>query len=100
MSKQQNGILHLSVTNPDINLYQGQESDQLDEQGLQKEVSIYSRKWRYQPPIPSQVAITLHGQWTGTGTNYQVRSLNNNQTLVLVNTVAGAPVQLTLSRGK
>ncbi len=100
MSKQQNGILHLSVTNPDINLYQGQESDQLDEQGLQKEVSIYSRKWRYQPPIPSQVAITLHGQWTGAGTNYQVRSLNNNQTLVLVNTVAGAPVQLTLSRGE
>lgn len=96
MSKQQDDILHLSVTNPDLNLYQGEESDQLDEQGLQKEVSVYSRKWRYQTPIPSQVKITLHGQWTGQGANYQVLTHDNNQTIVTVNTVAGAPVQLTL----
>lgn len=50
--------------------------------------------------IPNQVTITLHGNRKGGEINYQVSTLGNNQTLVIINTMAGAPIQLTLSREK
>lgn len=63
MEKADQEHLTLSLCDPDLRLYEGQEEDQLDENGLQKEVSLYSRKWLSASSIPKQISVTLRGKW-------------------------------------
>lgn len=53
--------LVLSAVDPDLRLYEGIEHDQYDENGVQKEVSIYSRKWRHAESIMRPIKLTLKG---------------------------------------
>lgn len=45
----------IAICDPDLRLYEGVEEDQLNEDGSQREVSLYSRKWRDHKSV---------GRWT------------------------------------
>lgn len=55
--------LSLSVVNPDFAFYRGVEADQVDENGLQKEVSVYSRKWWAADSDTEKSTIVIRGLW-------------------------------------
>lgn len=98
MAHKSDGKLSLAVTDPDLNLYQGQEKDQLDSKGKQKEVSIYSRKWRYNQPQAKKARLTLKGHWHGQGDNYKVIRQTTDHTTLEVTSLAATPVQIELSK--
>jgi len=97
MSQQQGEQLLLSVTDPDLNFYQGTETDQLTQNGLQKEVSIYSRKWRKNEPQPKISQLTLNGLWQGAGKDFRILKHSNDQTIIEITSVASKPIQINLS---
>ncbi|WFO11812.1 polysaccharide lyase beta-sandwich domain-containing protein [Edwardsiella ictaluri] len=92
--------LRLSVVNPDLALYQGDDPEQRDADGKQQEVSIYSRPWRSSEPEPQRAQLTLKGHWQlaqpVSGTSL-IRQGDN--TLLHVTTHAAQPQVLTLNRG-
>lgn len=55
--------LNLSFCDPDLHLYEGEEPDQKNPDGTQKEVSLYSRKWLRAASIPHNTVVTLNGHW-------------------------------------
>ncbi|HHC7201692.1 TPA: chondroitinase family polysaccharide lyase [Vibrio parahaemolyticus] len=61
-STQQNTLM-LSVMNPDLGLYDGEDPDQVDENGDQVEVSIYSRDWAKNKVKAVETTFTLRGTW-------------------------------------
>lgn len=57
--------LLLSVTDPDLHLYEGEDPDQFDSRGRYVgDKTSYSRPWRRNPSAPSVLTITLAGAWT------------------------------------
>ncbi|WP_022939877.1 chondroitinase family polysaccharide lyase [Psychromonas hadalis] len=84
------GLLQLSVVNLDLAIYAGINADQVDANGEQIEVSIYSRPWRYNLSQPVSSTITIKGQWqlNMPNDNANVRaSLKGDNTLVTITTV-------------
>lgn len=63
MTSVKNDHLSIALVDPDLRLYEGNDESQYDEQGIQKEVSIYSRSWRKAPSIPHTLTLELKGQW-------------------------------------
>lgn len=57
--------LIVSAVDPDLRFYSETETDQYDEYGVQKEVSVYSRKWLHAESRVHTLRITLKGQWAG-----------------------------------
>ena len=100
MAKQHQDTLRLAVTDPDLNFYQGTEQDQLDENGQQTEVSIYSRQWRKVQPQPKVSQLTLKGQWQGQGSGFKVLSAADNKTLLEITSISATPIQITLQAVK
>ncbi|WP_448551133.1 chondroitinase family polysaccharide lyase [Thalassotalea montiporae] len=94
----QASVLKLAVTDPDLNLYQGVDANQVGVDGKQKEVSIYSTKWRHNQPQAKTNQLTLNGLWQGQGEHYQVLSHDNNQTVLAVTSIAATPVQIQLTQ--
>ena len=74
MEKQEGEELHISFCDPDLRLYEGQEPDQLDEDGNQKEVSLYSRVWLKNESIGKWSTVSLRGCWKLTGETADVRT--------------------------
>ncbi|WP_409342676.1 chondroitinase family polysaccharide lyase [Paenibacillus sp. MBLB4367] len=70
--------LAVSAVDPDLRLYEGTESDQYDEHGVQKEVSVYSRSWVHAASIPRTMRLTLTGNWVlaESGNGEAVRVVN------------------------
>lgn len=62
-SRRGDGRLVLSVSNPDLALYQG-EADEVYEGGKSKERSVYSRTWIDNPCAETRIEIKLKGKWT------------------------------------
>lgn len=97
MEQETEGILHLSVCDPDLRLYEGIEEDQVTPDGIQKEVSLYSRKWRKSPSIGKNLELSLKGHWElassvdGVTTRYA-----NNSTIITVFCIEAQPVQIKL----
>ena len=58
-----NGIMTLSVSNPDLALYEGPSDEVYDENGKRLERSVYGRKWIDNPCGETTVTITLAGEW-------------------------------------
>ncbi|WP_175577578.1 chondroitinase family polysaccharide lyase [Photobacterium proteolyticum] len=101
MATPDNNRLSLSVVNPDLNLYQGIDFSQYDDKGVQKEVSIYSRKWKDNPSKPVTTNITLKGKWKAfnslpAGVSLVVQSDGN--TLLTVISVDAQGVDIDLHR--
>ena len=59
--KREGDTLRLSVADPDLNIYDGQD-DRLPD-GSRTELSIYEREWFFRPSRPTRVRITLSGHW-------------------------------------
>lgn len=59
--KREDGKLRLSLSDPDLNIYDGQED--LLPDGTRGELSIYEREWYFWPSRPHTVRITLDGEW-------------------------------------
>lgn len=63
MIRDEGGRLTISAVDPDLRLYEGMEEDQYDANGIQKEVSVYSRKWVHAESIAHPMQMTLRGHW-------------------------------------
>ena len=107
MVKEEGDKLRLSVADPDLNIYDGQ--DDLLPDGTRCELSIYEREWFYWPSRPTMVEITLRGQWaidqqvremeTANNKNAQVISTENNQTVIEFECRDGLSAEVLLRRG-
>ncbi|WDE95739.1 chondroitinase family polysaccharide lyase [Lentisphaera profundi] len=98
MSQQQGKVLNLAICDPDLRLYQGREENQYDQQGIQKEVSIYSRQWAKNESKSSQVEILLKGEFKLLTKSKSVHLINGNH--LKVQCQHGEPVKLSLERLK
>ena len=63
MYSKENGTMTLSVSNPDLALYDGPSDEVYDENGKRLERSVYGRKWIDNPCGETTVTITLAGEW-------------------------------------
>lgn len=92
--------LSLSVVNPDLALYQDVEEDQVDENGKQVEVSVYSRQWRTNDSRPQTSTVTLKGQWKPAETADSCAKINTlkQTTTVEVTTIQALPCQIKLHK--
>ena len=57
------GKLSMSVSNPDLALYEGDSDEVFDADGKRKERSVYGRKWIANPSGEVKVTIELDGRW-------------------------------------
>ncbi|PKI93264.1 hypothetical protein CW368_03025 [Actinomycetales bacterium SN12] len=65
MWRSEQQTLALSVTDPDLHLYEGDDPDQFAPDGTYVGANTsYSRPWRRSASAPSRVSITLHGRWS------------------------------------
>lgn len=76
MTRRDGEKLVLSAVDPDLRLYEGTEADQYDEQGVQKEVSIYSRTWLRSDSIMRPMKLTIEGEWTLGSLDSRIRILS------------------------
>ena len=59
----EDSTMTLSVSNPDLALYEGPSDEIFDENGKRIERSVYSRKWINNPCADTKVHMTLSGLW-------------------------------------
>lgn len=90
--------LVLSVTDPDLRLYDGLDRDQYDRDGRFVGVlSPFSRPWRGSPGIPHRLRLVLRGAWRLAEPDDRVRTrVHGGQTVVDVLCRLGLGVQLRL----
>ncbi|AXY02482.1 hypothetical protein D1115_15570 [Vibrio alfacsensis] len=92
--------LHLSLVNPDLNLYQGKD-ESMYKDGIQQEVSIYSRSWKSNEFQPVKNKLVLNGVYKNAtkklpkGVELKVNGL---MTEVQFTTVGADPIQLKLKK--
>ncbi len=91
--------LVIAISDPDLRLYEGTEADQIDENGLQKEVSLYSREWRFAPSIPKDITVTLSGVWhTDSKDVLMSYSTSREETMITLKAVDGLVTEINLSK--
>lgn len=81
MIKTSGNELQLSVADPDLNIYEGQ--DDLLPDGSRCELSIYEREWFYWPSKSSKVQITLRGQWLIKEQLKEMETANNKKAQII-----------------
>lgn len=88
----------MSVADPDLRLYEGIDESQYDENGVQKEVSIYSREWMNEPSKMHTLHVTLHGSWNlkGEYSNCRIVSKDGKSTVLAFDTKDGAKIEIIL----
>ncbi|MGG1554712.1 chondroitinase family polysaccharide lyase [Paenibacillus ferrarius] len=98
MVREEAGILTISVVDPDLRLYEGVEADQYDENGIQKEVSVYSRDWVHAESIAHTLRLTLQGQWAEQELlpGIYVQPTDNDFTVIEVTCKDAMPREFTL----
>ena len=78
------GTMTLSVSNPDLALYEGPSDEIFDENGKRVERSIYSRKWVNNPCADTKVYMTINGLWEiADATGVQIKAKHSNGNTVL-----------------
>ncbi|MEO7586468.1 MAG: chondroitinase family polysaccharide lyase [Arachnia sp.] len=94
----------LSITDPDLHLYEGKDPDQYDEDGnYTGEFSSYSRPWRINPSPQTNISVVLRGLWTAPLSRARALSgvmlePEGNDTRVTVTTQNAATVEFQLVR--
>ncbi|MDC1106237.1 chondroitinase family polysaccharide lyase [Prolixibacteraceae bacterium] len=63
MVKESKNELDIELSNPDLNLFQGKDFDQYNEDGSRHEVSIYSRLWANTESTPVNITISIKGAY-------------------------------------
>ena len=94
-------IITLSVSNPDLALYEG-DSDEIFENGKRKERSIYSRKWVDNPCGATMVKVVLKGKWEFAGDSGEGHciSYSNGNTELIFHTSEGRTEEINLKTYK
>ena len=78
------GTMTLSVSNPDLALYEGPSDEIFDENGKRIERSVYSRKWVNNPCADTKVYMTLNGLWNIEDTDgVKIKAKHSNGNTVL-----------------
>lgn len=102
MMTQTNKQLVVNIVNPDLNLYQGKDEGQYDDDGIQKEVSIYSRNaWKDNPSAEVVTQVVLKGQWHGSSVLPSAVKLTlqkEGNTLLQVTTVRAEGIKFKLTQ--
>ncbi|MGL5675530.1 MAG: chondroitinase family polysaccharide lyase [Cellulosilyticaceae bacterium] len=98
MTEEKEDEFLISISDPDLRLYEGRDESQYDERGIQKEVSVYSREWRGNPSQMHTLQLTLVGEWELAHENNKCRVLSrgDGNTVLAVDTVEGAKVEIRL----
>jgi chondroitin-sulfate-ABC endolyase/exolyase len=78
MIKENEEKLIISVVDPDLRLYTGIEEDQYNSEGIQKEVSVYSRKWKSNESQSSELTIVIKDNWNIKGNDNKIKVLNDD----------------------
>lgn len=101
MATQAGKKLVVSVVNPDLNLYQGKDASQYDELGIQKEVSIYSRKWKDNASAELVTKVIIKGKWQATQAlppGLKISVQQDGNTLLQVTTVRAESSKVELTQ--
>lgn len=61
LAKEEGGRLRLTVADPDLNIYDGQEDLMPD--GTRAELSVYEREWFFWPSRETTLQVELNGLW-------------------------------------
>ncbi|MFJ4045585.1 chondroitinase family polysaccharide lyase [Microbacterium sp. NPDC089987] len=97
MWRSEQQMLALSVTDPDLHLYEGDDPDQFAPDGTYVGANTsYSRPWRRSASAPSRVSITLHGRWSCDADDVTVTPAGDT-TRVTVTCRDGASRDLTMT---
>ncbi|QHI70119.1 chondroitinase family polysaccharide lyase [Tichowtungia aerotolerans] len=105
MIRQEEDRLRVSLSDPDLNIYDGQ--DDLLPDGTRGELSIYEHEWFYWPSRESKVHLTLNGRWKmdslvrameTTEQQAKVIAANEKSTMVEFTCRDGLSTELILSR--
>ncbi|MEV0668565.1 hypothetical protein ACIBI3_22015 [Actinomadura luteofluorescens] len=90
--------LVLSVTDPDLRLYEGNDPDQYDHRGrFVGGVSPFAVSWRNDPSRPHTVRVALDGAWRIREADGEAQAAPaSGSTVVAIRTVDGRPVQMRL----
>lgn len=88
----------LSVTDPDLHLYDGKDPDQYDKDGnYTGDFSSYSRPWRNSPSKETELSIVLRGAWSSTGVDGITVAPEGSDTRVTLITQHAASVEFQLT---
>ncbi|NQZ49486.1 MAG: chondroitinase [Moritella sp.] len=102
MTKQDNKQLVMHIVNPDLNLYQGRDDSQYDDNGIQKEVSIYSRNsWKDNASAEIVTQVVLKGQWRASAvlpSAVKLSAKKDGNTLLQVTTVRAEGIKIELTQ--
>ena len=63
MMSRSGATMTLSASNPDLNLYEGESDEALDEHGDRVERSVYGREWIDNPCGDTGIDLTIRGRW-------------------------------------
>ncbi|QZE14915.1 hypothetical protein K4L44_03495 [Halosquirtibacter laminarini] len=97
MVKEGENMMEVEVCNPDLNLYQGKDFDQYNEDGTRHEVSIYSRLWSKSVSLPVHMTLSFKGTFHVDGNDQVVTQLIvNGNTEVTVKLQHGLSQHLKL----
>lgn len=98
MTRHEGEKLVISAVDPDLRLYEGIEKDQYDENGIQKEVSIYSRKWSSAESMMKKMKLTIKGEWKLDSSDSRIRVLSaqNGLTVLEFDSKDAEPLEITL----
>lgn len=97
---EKNGTLELNVTNPDLNIYDGQ--DDLLPDGSRCELSIYEREWFFWPSRPTKSKLSIKGKWKfrSDNSNNKVQiSYHKGNTILEFEFKDGATEQVLMVKG-
>lgn len=100
MYRQTEKGLEISVSNPDLALYEGPADEILDENGKRKERSVYGRSWIDNPCQETMIRMTLEGIWTPAGEHTVDMELEyeNDSTCILIRTSESRTENIELKR--
>ena len=88
--------LNISVSNPDLALYEGESDEIFDENGKRKERSVYGRAWVANPAHPTFVEIEVNGKWNVEGDCKMLVTYDSNRTIIKIETFESRTEKLTL----
>lgn len=64
MYRKDGDILDISISNPDLALYEGESDEVFDADGKRKERSVYGRSWISNPSRMVNIGLQIRGRWS------------------------------------
>lgn len=100
MYREDPSVLKISVSNPDLALYEGDSDEIFLEDGKRKERSVYGRKWIENPAGRTTVTMTLKGKWEITDSDALVKTAfdKDGNTSVTIETMEARTEDIIFNR--